>query len=59
MKLKKPIHKIDPRDRLILKMLAAFEGLGYDGMARIDARLWAAYFGRRARRLGIKKARKA
>lgn len=51
--------RIDPRDRLILKMLNAFEGLGNDGMARIDARVWHAYFRRRIKRLGINvKARK-
>lgn len=56
--LPRPVAKLkqalDARDRLILKMLRTFEGLGNDGMARIDSRLWYEYFRRRVRRLGIK-----
>lgn len=50
---RKPCPCVAKRDRLILKMLKAFEGLGNDGMARIDSRLWHAYFRRKVRRLGI------
>lgn len=45
--------KLQQRDKLILKMLAAFEKLGRDPMARIDARIWFEHYRRRVRRLGL------
>jgi hypothetical protein len=38
---------------LIREMLRAFDGLGRDPMARIDARRWTAYFQKKAIKLGI------
>jgi hypothetical protein len=45
--------KTNPKDKLILDMLAMFERLGTDAFARIDARVWHRVFTRRARKLGL------
>ena len=46
--------KPNPKDRLIGKMISVLEKLGRDCFARIDARVWAEYFQKRAKRLKIK-----
>lgn len=43
-----------PKDKLIRHMIGTFERLGRDCLARIDARVWAEYYRKKARRLGIK-----
>ncbi len=40
--------------RLIWEMVGTFDDLGRDAMARIDARLWADHYRKKAKRLGIK-----
>ncbi len=43
-----------PLHRLIRKMVGTFDDLGRDAMARVDARLWADHYRKKAARLGIK-----
>lgn len=43
-----------PKDRLIAQMIRCLHQLGHDCMARIDARVWAKLFEKRAKRLKIK-----
>jgi hypothetical protein len=50
--------KTNPKDKLILDMLAMFERLGTDRTAQIDARLWRIVFHRRAAKLGLVKPKK-
>jgi len=39
--------------KTIKEMVIGFENLGNDHMARIDARQWAAFYRKRAKKLGI------
>lgn len=45
------MSKPDSRDKLIADMLKVFYELGNDGMARIDARLWAEHFSKKIKRM--------
>ena len=42
-----------PLAKLVREMIGTFERLGRDRMARIDARIWAKYYARRARKIGV------
>lgn len=46
--------KQSPKDRLILAMLKAFDDLGGDRMAIVDARYWHKWFTKKCRKLGMK-----
>lgn len=42
-----------PKDQLIVRMIRTFDWLGRDCMARIDARIWAEYYKKKAKKLGV------